>query len=75
MNGRAGNVAVRAKDTAVARFGPQHRMAVLAFVKPLAGIGGHALGFKMAAIGTAQGRVKQDWIHLELSATVNGYQG
>ena len=72
MDGRAGNVAVRAKDTAVARFGPQHRMAVLAFVKPLAGIGGHALGFQMAAIGTAQGRVKQDWIHLELSGTVNG---
>ena len=47
-------------------------MAVLAFVKPLAGIGGHALGFHMAAIGTAQGRVKQDWIHLELSGTVNG---
>ena len=47
-------------------------MALLAFVKPLAGIGGHALGFHMAAIGTAQGGVKLYWIHLELSGTVYG---
>jgi len=54
LNGRAGDVAVGAIDAAISLFGPEHSLAFLALVEPLAGVGGHRLFFGMPAMRTGQ---------------------
>ena len=63
LNRRAGVGAVRAIHAAVARQRAQHRLAVRAVVKPLAGIGGHGLAFGKAALGAGEGGLQGDGGH------------
>jgi len=52
LNRRALDVAIGAIHAAVAREGPQNLAAAFAVIKKLAGIHGHPLCFRMAAIRT-----------------------
>ena len=51
----AGLTRIGAIHAAVARFGPEQRMALRAFIKPLAGVGGHGFGFRETALWAGQG--------------------
>ena len=68
----AGHRAVGAVHTAIAGLGPQDGMAGLAFIEPLAGIRGHALGFAVAALRTRQDGVQDHFSHLAAPVTVEG---
>jgi len=63
LNWRAGHATVRAKHATIARLRLEQRMAVGAFIKPLAGIGGHGQHFGMSAGRTSQQRV-QLYVHV-----------
>ena len=55
LNRRAGHVAVRTEDAAVAGQGFKHCSAMLAVVEILAGVGRHRLGRNAAALGAGEG--------------------
>lgn len=55
LNRRAWNVAEGAEHAAVTRQGAQHRRAMTAIIKELAGVSGHLLGRDPAALGAGQG--------------------
>lgn len=55
---------VGAEHAAVARHGAQHRLAVLALVEPLAGVGRHRFLLRMAALRTGEDRLKNDRSHV-----------
>ena len=54
LNRRAGHCAVGTEHAAVAGLRLQQHMAALAFVVPLAGIGGHDFGLDVAAVRAGQ---------------------
>lgn len=60
LNRRAGQRAVGAEHAAIARLGPQHRLAALAVVKELAGVRRHRLRFLVPAARAGQRRVQLD---------------
>lgn len=55
LDRRTGHRAVGTEHAAIAGFGLQQDVAALAFVEPLAGVGGHGLGLDVAALGAGQG--------------------
>jgi hypothetical protein len=56
LNRRARQIAVGAKYTTIAIFGFEQYVALFAFIKPLAGIGGHGFGFVVTAGRAGNGR-------------------
>lgn len=72
LNWRAPFTAVRAVHAAVTRLGREYHVALLALVKPLAGIGGHGLDLGVTALGTGQRRFQDHRSHLAAPATVDG---
>jgi hypothetical protein len=64
LDGRAGDAAVRTKYTTVAGLGTEQRLAAAAFIKILAGIGGHGFLALMAARGAGDTRFQQDFAHV-----------
>ena len=50
LNGRAWQCGVGAKHAGIASFGLQHNLALLTFIKPLAGVSWHGFGLYKAAL-------------------------
>jgi hypothetical protein len=67
---RAGHGAIGAEHAAVARLWLQQRMAMLALVEPLAGIGRHRLCLDETALGTGQRGLEGDIAHSETLAVL-----
>jgi hypothetical protein len=63
LNGWALDRAVRAKDTAITKFGTQYCHAIGAFVKELARIGGHGFRFGKPAMRAGQHGFEDDIFH------------
>lgn len=55
---------VGAEHAAVACLGTQHRLAVLALVEPLAGVGRHGFLLRVAALRAGEDRLKNDLGHV-----------
>lgn len=64
--------AKRAVHTAIALERLEHRVALGAFVKPLAGIGGHGLGFGKPALRACQRGLQRDGAQFADFTTVDG---
>jgi hypothetical protein len=65
---RARHVTVGTVNAAIARLGPEHGMAGLAFIEPLACVRRHGLPFAVAACRTGDGRFGDDGLcHPDLS--------
>jgi len=56
--------AIGAKHTAVPRLWAKQGLAGLAFVKPLASVGGHRFFLAVSALGTGERRLKHDFTHV-----------
>jgi len=63
LHRRAFYRAIRTEDTTVTAQRLENGMTVLAFVKPLAGIGGHGFGLAMPALRAGEGGVQNDMLH------------
>jgi hypothetical protein len=63
LHRRAPVGAIGAVHAAVPGFRPEYRFAMLAFVKPRTGVGGHRLVFPMSARRTRDGRIQHDGTH------------
>jgi hypothetical protein len=72
LNGRAGYGAIGAIDTAVPRLGFEHGVTLLAFVEPLARVGGHRFCFDVPACWAGQHRREDDGGHWAAPLTVEG---
>lgn len=72
LNWRAPFTAVRAVHAAVTWLGCEYHVALLALVKPLAGIGRHGLDLGVTALGTGQCRFHDHRSHLAAAVTVEG---
>ncbi len=72
LDRRAGYCAVRAKDAAVSRFGSKNGVALLALVKPLAGVGGHGFGLDVLTLWASQRGFQNDDTHFETPAKLDG---
>jgi hypothetical protein len=67
---RARYRAIGAIDAAIARLRFEDGMTLLAFVEPLAGIGGHRLDLCSATLGTGQRRFRGDSGHLAVPVAI-----
>src|SRR5512142_721429 len=68
LNRRARDRTVGAVDAAITRFGLEHRVTLLALVKPLAGVGRHRLNLDVTAHGAGQCRLHDHRGHFALAA-------
>ena len=68
LDRRTGHRAVGTEHAAIAGLGLEQDVAALAFVEPLAGIGGHGLGFDMTALRAGQRGFKNDSAYRGLTA-------
>ena len=72
LNRRAWHAAVGAVHAAVARFRLQHRVALLAFIEPLAGVRRHSLGLAVPTFRASQCRLQDDRAHFPPTVNVDG---
>ena len=70
LDGRAGDVAIGTEYTAVTLQWAQQFPAAFAVVKELTGIGGHRFALVMAALGTGNGRLLDDFTHFAMVISV-----
>src|SRR3569623_512267 len=73
LNRRAGNRAVGTIHAAIAGLRLEHGMTLPAFVKPLAAVGRHELGLRVATFGASQRRFQLHGAHCLAPASVDGY--
>ena len=72
LDGRARYRRVGAEDAAVPGLRLEHRVALLAFVEPLAGVRGHGLRLDVAARRASQRGFEDDGSHYFSSTSVDG---
>lgn len=63
LYGWAFHITIRAEDAAVTRFRFEQDIALLAFIKPLAGMGGHLLDLFKITMGACNGALQYYFSH------------